>query len=391
MRAAILTTSFPLLPGSSSGVFVHRLVKALPSSIRAVVLTPDHSAPAHASLEINTVPIRYAPRRLQTLAHGPGGVPAALSRNPWQYLLLPFLLGAAFLACVRMARRVDLIHANWSVNGVIAGLAGLITRRPVVTTLRGTDVAKAEHSALYRLLLRVCVRVSDRVVAVSHALAASTIRLCPGSEKKVVVIPNGVEPQLLDVRRERRGMKLRFVTICTLVRQKGVHVILDALNQMPQNVDWEMVVVGEGPEAANLTSLAKSLNMAHRVHFLGKLKPADIPQVLREADVFVLASFSEGRPNVVLEAMACGVPVIASRLEGISEIVRHGESGLLFEPGHAVELCAQLTLLARDRALGERLGSSARSFIRDRKLLWNETGERYAELYEQTLAEHRAK
>jgi len=109
--------------------------------------------------------------------------------------------------------------------------------------------------------------------------------------------------------------------------------------------------------------------------------PSDIPAVLTEADIFILASHSEGRPNVVLEAMAAGLPVIATNIEGINELIAHNENGLLFRDGSVGELTRYLESLSKDAKLRAELGRKARRFIVERNLSWSNTASRYSELY----------
>jgi len=109
----------------------------------------------------------HTPRRLELLAHNPGGLPVALKNNKSLYLVIPTLLFFAFVNCVRFGARSKIIHANWAINGVIAGLAGKLLRTPVVTTLRGEDVTRAKKPGLDRCLLRSCLFLSTRVVVVS--------------------------------------------------------------------------------------------------------------------------------------------------------------------------------------------------------------------------------
>ena len=168
----MLTSSFPLVSESVSGAFVHRLVQHLPPNVQTTVVTP--SAPTSVTNTIETDgkvrKFRYAPRKLELLAHRPGGIPVALKNNRLLYLLIAPFLVSALLNCVRHAKASHLIHANWAVNGCIAGLAGKMLKIPVVTTLRGEDVTRAKKHSADRLLLRLCLALSTRVVVVGQSM-----------------------------------------------------------------------------------------------------------------------------------------------------------------------------------------------------------------------------
>ena len=126
LRVAVITTSFPLTERSASGPFVLELVRHLPHDIEPTVITPC-GTDRFASTTVNGYRLncfRYAPRSWQILAHAPGGLPAALRGKVLAWPLLALFVPALFLASLRAARTADVIHANWSVTGVIAGLAG---------------------------------------------------------------------------------------------------------------------------------------------------------------------------------------------------------------------------------------------------------------------------
>jgi hypothetical protein len=183
LRVGLVTTSFPVMSNPSSGVFVQRLVEQLPAEIRATVLFPCPPsmdlAPssAHYDLECFT----YGPRKWLRLAHRPGGIPEALRRRDPAILLLPLLIPAMFLACLRLASRVDVMHGNWSVPGLIAALAARIRGRPAVVTLRGEDITRSESSMLFRTILRACLAMNCRTVVVSESMLTAS-----GSDFQVV-------------------------------------------------------------------------------------------------------------------------------------------------------------------------------------------------------------
>ena len=172
IRVTLLTTSFPLEPQSFSGIFIYRLVQHFPDNIFTTVITPAAQGVVDPVLgkQIHVRSFRYAPRRLQLLANNPGGIPVALKNNKWLYLFIPTFLFSAFINCVRFGVQSKIIHANWAVNGVIAGFAGKLLRTPVITTLRGEDVTRAKKPGLGRWLLRICLVLSTRVVVVSQAM-----------------------------------------------------------------------------------------------------------------------------------------------------------------------------------------------------------------------------
>jgi len=149
-----------------------------------------------------------------------------------------------------------------------------------------------------------------------------------------------------------------------------------------------LTIVGDGPQRQALKRQAESLGLKERVVFAGLAAPEAIPGLLAEANAFVLASVFEGRPNVVLEAMAAGLPVVASRIDGVTELVEDNVTGLLFEAGDLAGLAKRLRRLAEDEALRRRLGAAGRQSIVDRGLTWERTAEAYLRLFRDVLNPH---
>lgn len=380
---AIVTTSFPVKAGLISGVFIEKLALYLAKWADITVIAPAylHSEQPKMAVPYRLHSFRYGPKHWQSIAHNPGGIPAALRRKPLFYLLLPLFFGAMFISCIRISRKVMLLHANWSVNGVVAGIAGWITGVPVITTLRGSDVNTRPNSRLHRLLLKACLLTNCRVVTVSDAIRARMEVEFPEFSGKLITIPNGVDERLLQFPIRRRHTSCcRLLSVGNLVANKGFATIIEALNLL-RDSELHLGIVGDGEEKAHLEQLARSCELSEKIRFLGQLAPEEVGKTLLNSDIFILASFSEGRPNVVLEAMAAGLPVIASDLAGVRELIEDGKTGLLFDPGNARQLAGCIRRLASDPGLSAKLSHAARDFIIRSDLLWSATARRYAALY----------
>jgi glycosyltransferase involved in cell wall biosynthesis len=386
LRVSILTTSYPLRTDSVSGIFVQRLVNQLPAWIEPTILTPANyqtrnEVSAHERPRIVT--FRYAPMKWQVLAHAPGGIPTAIEKNRLLYFLFPLFFVSMATRCFCLAKDTDVIHANWSASGLVAGLVGRLRGVPVVTTLRGGDVRRADRSWAYRTLLAACIYLSDAVVTVSDSLRQSVLERFPTAASKLNTISDGVGEDFLALPLHRNDGKnpLRILTIGNLIAGKGIDQILQALAQ-PNLTNAMLMVIGDGPERSKLEALAASLSLSIRVSFVGSIPPVHVPRYLADADVFVLASHSEGRASVVMEAMAAGLPVVATAIAGMDEIVKDGKTGFLFPNGDIQMLAVSLAQLEQDGELRQRLGQAGREFVRANNLVWQTTAEAYASLYE---------
>jgi len=385
MRIAFVTTSFPVADHSASGIFVERLVAALSRRHELEVITPAATKPIDRRADGYAVKaFRYAPWSVQRLAHQPGGVPVALRSTPWLRLLVPAFLAAMLWACWRACRRCDLLHANWAPTGVVAGLAALPSGQPVVTTIRGEDTARLEKSLLSRLSMRLCLRLSRRVICVSEGMAASLAARFPRYAGKIDFIGNGVSdeflavPPVADVREP-----LNFVIIGSLIPRKGVDTAVRAMSMLAESHRQRLRcrVIGDGPEENPLRHLAAGLGVEACFEFAGPLPPERVPEALAHSDALLICSHHEGRPNVVIEAMAAARPIIGTTLPGIQELVRDAQEGLLFAPGDAKGLAAALIKMLDDQGLRARLAANARARVHALKLTWPGAVTNYEAVY----------
>ncbi len=389
LQVAVLTTSYPLAPGSTSGIFVARLLEAMPDDIALSIITPASCAdtPRSPHEKLQVLPVRYAPKAWQRLAHEPGGLPVALRGAPWLRLFIPLLVAALALRTLREARTHHLIHANWAFNGCLAGIAGLLTNRPVLTSLRGEDVSRARKTWFAKQVLRLAIVLSRTIVAVSTDMASWLKNEFPAATRKITVVENGVDAAFLAVFNARRNRVLHPpVLVCagSLIPRKGHRVLLRALARCT-GLAWRLQLAGEGPEHAELARLAIELGLADRIEFSGELPPEAMPAFLANADLFILPSFSEGRSNALLEAMASGLPAVASAIDGVTELIEDDRTGRLFPPGDDEVLAAILLALLQDAPALSRLGAAAHVEIYERQLTWASAAEKYAVLYRQML------
>jgi glycosyltransferase involved in cell wall biosynthesis len=216
-------------------------------------------------------------------------------------------------------------------------------------------------------------RYNDHFIAVSGAIRDSLLaEHVPAN--KITVVHHGIDLHLFENAapslREELGIGGRSYVIgavARLVKIKAMDTLIRALRiirEREPEADARLVIVGTGPEEQSLRRLAGELGLARAVHFTGFRR--DIPACLASFDCFASASLSEGLGLNILEAMAAGVPVVATGVGGVLDIVRDGETGLLVRPLEPDKLADGVLALMRDPALAERLASAARQRVRDR-------------------------
>ncbi|MCI5211871.1 MAG: glycosyltransferase family 1 protein, partial [Candidatus Electrothrix sp. ATG2] len=242
------------------------------------------------------------------------------------------------------------------------------------------------------------LRFSDAVVTVSPSLQWELTKRFPQYSTKVRVICNGIDQAFFDAgkqaarlhkgilseAREHDSVLVRFVYVGNLVAGKGVDVILQAAASLPED-NWSLAIIGDGPEREALEEYCQEQGMEGKVTFHGSAPPDEVPLLMRGADVFVFASFAEGRPNVVLEAMATGLPVIAGAIPAVLDLIESKKQGLLFPPGDVHALAEHMLLLINDPAARQRLGSGAKEYLVSAGLSWPESAREYARLYTEVI------
>jgi len=387
-RLLALTTSYPLHPGGSAGVFVQSLYRRLSDRYTIDVVCPADTKVAQTSFEdssaadISVHAVRYLPKAWRTLAQQAGVVVLSVKRAPWRAFLLPALLGALFWRCLMRAGDADLIHANWTVCGVMAGIVGRLRRKPVITTLRGSDVARAEHSWVDRVILGLAVRTSATVICVSEAMAERARRRFPHRAADIHACLNGVDEAFFRIARTPSdGHSLRVLAVGNLIRLKGFDVLIEAVARAQCRDEMRVCIVGDGVEDEALRALAAARGVSTCFEFAGRLPVAEMPARFADADVLVLSSYSEGRPNVVVEALASGLPVIATDLEGVRGMVVDGDTGWLIPPGNADRLAAALDQAHTDRAQLRSRGERAREVANNQFGTWKQTAQAYDALF----------
>lgn len=228
----------------------------------------------------------------------------------------------------------DLIDAHYFYpDGVAAIMLGKAFRKPVIITARGTDIHRIADYQVPRHMILWAARHAAAVVTVCRALKDRLVEL-GGEAGKTHVLRNGVDldkfkPTRRDETRTELGVSGRVVllSVGNLIPLKGNHLVIEALAALPRFVT--LMIAGRGPEEQNLKDLCGRLGVSDRVRFLGQIPHDELPPLYSAGDVLVLASEREGWPNVLLEAMACGTPVVASEVWGTPEVVATPAAGLL--------------------------------------------------------------
>lgn len=281
-----------------------------------------------------------------------------------------------------LARKADVIHAQ-AFPSVVPCMAGRQrTGAPLVATFHTSHFLTRAEKPLWSSILGNLVRVPDYALAASREIAQVAERLAPGV--RVEALTNGVETSFF--RPVEPGLppadRPRLLVPRRLFFKNGVEHFIRAMPLVLKEMDLEAVLVGDGPERERLEALARKLKVDHRIRFMGKQPHKGMPALLSSADLVVVPSLMEATSVAALEAMACGVPVVASNVGGLPEIVDE-EVGGLFPVGSPEGMARTITRVLNDPDL-RRKGERARERVVTR---WSNQrlAERHLQIYEEVL------
>lgn len=372
MRILHVVTAFPRGPDDVIVPWlVELLVRLRAAGHEVEVFTSAYRGGGNT--EFRGIPVhrfRYAPAGWEDLTHDEAA-PDRMRRSV-RYKLLPlwYVAGGVlgiWRLCRRRGGRYDVVHVHWPLPHALFGAAARAAcGARLVTHWYGVELRWVQSSLRWlRWLVRWALRTSDAVVAISSYTAREIERFGAGGVPvRVIPYTTSVPPAAPGSRRPSPDGALRILFVGRLVERKGVTHLVEAVKRLPSDVVGRLEIVGDGPERPGLATQIERDGLDRRVALRGRLSDAELRAAYESADALVLPSVVDARSDteglgvVLLEAMSYGVPVIASALGGIPDIVRDGETGLLVPAADPEALAAALRRVAREPGLAARLGAA---------------------------------
>lgn len=355
IRTLLFSTLYPSSARPGHGIFVETRLRELLADgrVQSRVIAPVPWLPSRLPRHGEWARMACTPTR--ETRHGIDVLhPRYLVLPKVGMTIAPFLLalGArrAVQALIDGGFDFDLIDAHYYYpDGVAAALLARWFAKPLVITARGSDVNLIGNYRLPRCLMAYASRHASATVAVSRALADRMAEIGAASAR-LQVLRNGVDTRAFHpVPQAQARLRLGLagdpllLAVGNLVPAKRVDWAIEALALLRQrHPRAQLVVVGDGPERAELAARAQSLGLADAVRMVGAVPQAELPAWYSAADLLVLASSREGWPNVLLEAMACGTPVVASRVGGVAEVIASDAVGLAVRLEAPTDLAAAI-------------------------------------------------
>lgn len=375
MHILIVNSEYPPIGGGAGNASAHIARELVKLGQQVTVLTARYADLAHDEMEDGVRVLRLPTLRSR----------ADRSTTTEQ---IAFLVSAALLglpAILRLRPTIALAFFG-APSGAAAWFWSFFVSLPYIVCLRGGDVPgfrpydfARQHRMLAPLLRRVWKR-AKAVVANSQGLRDLAHKFNP--KVPIAVIANGVDLDRFRVE-SRTWQPARLLFVGRVVYQKGIDLLLSALATL-KNLDWTLEIVGDGPRHEDLRIQADQLGILERIKFAGWKYNDELARAYAAANLFTYPSRHEGMPNALLEAMASGLPALATHIAGNEELVAHGETGLLVPSEDIEALRKSLNELIPDAARRESMGAAARKAVSAR-YSWQRVTKEYLELMQQVL------
>ncbi len=362
-KLLIATSTFPQSSEDTvTARFVFDLAVALMDHYKVYVVAPHFNNSKIKEVIKGVIVYRFKyffPATLQLLTSG-NGMLNDIKRNPLALLQLPAFFISSFFSTLSIVRKenIDIINSHWVVpQGFICALVKKITGVKHVVTAHAADIFMLKRFGIIgKAVTNFIIKNSDIILPVSNYIKEKIMSLSSLPKTHAIVsmganINKFIVTADKKVLRERLCLdnKFTFLFVGKLIEKKGLDSLIHASKILKdKNLDFNLVIVGGGPLEQSLRYLSGSLGLMQYIKFMGWVKNDSLPDIYSASDVLVVPSIfdkkgeTEGLPVVIVEAMACGIPVIGSRISGIPEIVSDNENGMLFSPGEANELAQKM-------------------------------------------------
>lgn len=336
---------------------------------------------------------RYSFKRFEHLTHDQAVVERLKQGFKFKILVIFYLLSGflhGFLMSLR--KKYDWIHVHWPFpHGLFSIPFKIFGRSRVVYTFHGAELILAEKSIFYKFFLRFINRFAEAITVNSSFTRKKVLKIT--SDKPVYIVPFGAAVEPKEVRNEigREKEEKRILFVGRLVERKGVKYLIEAIKLLAEKYkNLKLIIVGIGPDFEYLKHYVKSSDMEKVVVFKGRISSEELMEEYRNSDVFVLPAIidskgdTEGLGVVLIEAMSFGVPVVASRVGGIVDVVLHEETGLLVEEKNVEELRDSIERLLVDKELKMKLIRNAYQHI-NKNFNWDSILDKLVTIYTTSL------
>ncbi|MBI4744263.1 MAG: glycosyltransferase family 4 protein [Actinobacteria bacterium] len=299
------------------------------------------------------------------------------------YFALSFFPSFVRLIKIIRTEKPDIINLHFSDSAALyILLLKKIFNLPIVVSVHGNDIQKfPKESYIYRWLTVNLLRRADFVTACSKSLLEDAIKLEPSIRDKSIPTGNGIDLSEFDLKDIYKTERPYIFSFGRLEHKKGFDVLINSFKIISKKFpDFDLIIAGDGAKKDELQNLINNLDLKKQVKLMGMLPRREILNLLNGCEVFVCPSRIEPFGIVNLEAMAAGKPVIASKVDGVPEVIEDGVNGILVEPENVNQLAESIINLLKNGDLRNRLSVNGRKIVEE-KYSWEVVGERYFDLF----------
>lgn len=384
---------FPKFLGDYYGSFIFDEVKALADhGFEVHVVTQhNHGIPYEEIMEgIHIHRFRWLePKKFRALVHFHGLMDT--------FRMITYVI-SLFFNLIRIMRRykIQIIHAHSVIpTGFMASIVSKIMHKPLFITVHGMDINNFENSRIFNYFIASSLNSSFKSIAVSEDLGKK-MRLMVNDKNKIMVIRNAVDTDRFNPTRNT-GIREKFnikdediliLFVGYLDEFKGIFELVNVFSQInAANKNVKLMMVGPGPKKEDLLKILTEMGIKNDVIFTGMVEHHTIHRYYQAADIFVLPSYTEGGgpPLVVMEAMACGLPIIVTNVGGMSEGIEDGVNGFIVSPKNVEELTKKLDFLIENEDLRKKFGNNSLKKIGEYSTIFGKKTEKLINLYESQI------
>lgn len=401
MKVCIVATGYPRYRGDWSHVYLHSLAQELVRQGAEIHVVAPHAKGLQREQIMDGVRIHrfqyMYPESLQTLAYSPG-IPENVKKFHNKLEIAPFMTSmTGNVLNVTRKYDIEVINAHWAIpSGFLAVLAKKIHRKPIMLTLYGAELYLAGNASYLRYVASYAITNADKVVGISDSTceAAQTI----SRRQDIDVLPDGIDTERFRSLKDRNEIRRLYgvdghliFASGRMVERKGFRYLIEATRYIVKDFpNTKLIIGGDGPERDSLEKLISEYDLKDQIVLPGFIPHDEFPGHMAASNVFILPSIvdsrgdTEGSATILLEAMACGTPVVGTRVGGIPYAIKDGEGGYLVDEKNPRQLAERIIMLLKNDNLRRVLGEKGRRYVEE-KFSQAEIAGRYIQAFESLI------
>lgn len=395
MKIVYISTAFPRDKEDRVNPWLFETVKKLKEkNLEIIVFTSSYRALKQKEIEgIKVYRFRYLPKNYEILTHDVAVPERWKMGMKYRLMTVPYMIAGIFNSILfAFKENFDIIHVHWPFPHIFFGaLMKLIKRKPMICSFHGGEIIFLEKLPLFlKKIFVLFLKFSDCFTVNSTFTKNKLLKIYASfKNNKIYVVPFGITLKSAFKnnleRKENRVIRILFAG--RLIERKGVHILIRAFKKISETLpDSILIIAGDGPWREKLEDLTQKLGLGERVKFKGHLSAEKLEEEYKKADVFVLPSIHDVKGDtetlgvVLIEAMEFGIPVVATSVGGIPDIVKDGYNGLLVPEKDPDALADAIIKLIKNKDLREKFVKNAKKYIRE-KFSWDVIIEKLTQIY----------